>query len=385
MTKARTLFPAVPAPALAVALFLAGAASWPACAGARAGGSRDDPPAGRPPVAVELARVDATDVLDAVDVVGSLAPKVEAEIKSEYTGTVTDVYVTEWVRVKAGTPLARLDSRETAALLEAARAAVQQAEVAETRAVRELERAQNLAEFGLVTDQQLDDARTAREAAATAVAAARAQLRAVEARLAKTLIRSPIDGVVAFRGINVGDRVESMGSGAPMFRIVDTRVLELTVQVPSADVAAVRTGQPLEFRVEAVPDRTFTGRVMFINPAADPVSRSVRVLADVPNADGALRAGLFVKGRILTGRRSGVLQVPRAALLQWDQSRRAARVFVVRQDVAEPRDVTTGRDAGALVEVVGGLEPGERVVTRGAFLLRPGDRVKVAGEAAASS
>jgi RND family efflux transporter MFP subunit len=124
---------------------------------------------------------------------------------------------------------------------------------------------------------------------------------------------------------------------------------------------------------------------MFINPAADPVSRSVRVLADVPNADGALRAGLFVKGRILTGRRSGVLQVPRAALLQWDQSRRAARVFVVRQDVAEPRDVTTGRDAGALVEVVGGLEPGERVVTRGAFLLRPGDRVKVAGEAAASS
>lgn len=366
-----------PASALGLALALAAAACSPACTGARAGSAPDDPPAGRLPVAVELAPVDPTDVVDAVEVVGSLEPKVEAEIKSEYTGTVTEVYVTEWVRVKAGTPLARLDSRETAAMLEAARAAVQQAEVAETRAVRELERAQNLAEFGLVTDQQLDDARTAREAAGTAVAAARAQLQAVEARLAKMLIRSPLDGVVAFRGIDVGDRVESMGGGAPMFRIVDTRVLQLTVQVPSSDIAAIQTGQPLEFRVDAIPDRTFTGRVMFINPTADPVSRSVRVLADVPNETGALKAGLFVKGRIVTGRRHGVLQVPRTALLQWDQSRRAARVFLVRQDVAEPREVTTGRDAGARVEIVAGLEPGERVVTRGAFVLRPGDRVKV--------
>jgi len=372
MTKAHP-----PAPALVLTLALAAAACWPACTGARAGSTPDDPPAGRPPVAVELASVDPTDVVDAVEVVGSLAPKVEAEVKSEYTGTVTDVYVTEWVRVKAGTPLARLDSRETAAMLEAARAAVQQAAVAETRAVRELERAQNLAEFGLVTDQQLDDARTAREAAGTAVAAARAQLQAVEARLAKMLIRSPLDGVVAFRGIDVGDRVESMGGGAPMFRIVDTRVLQLTVQVPSGDIAAIRTGQPLEFRVDAIPDRTFTGRVMFINPTADPVSRSVQVLADVPNETGALKAGLFVKGRIVTGRRQGVLQVPRTALLQWDQARRAARVFLVRQDVAEPREVTTGRDAGALVEIVAGLEPGERIVTRGAFVLRPGDRVKV--------
>jgi RND family efflux transporter MFP subunit len=371
----------IPVPALT--LILGGTLLWSGCAGSHAGGT-PDPPAGRPPVAVELARVDPTDVVDAVEVVGSLAPKVATEVKSEYTGTVTDVFVTEWVRVKAGTPLARLDSRETAAIVEAARAAEQQAEVAETRAVRELERAQHLAEFGLVTDQQLDDARTAREAAATAVAAARAQRRAAEARLTKTLIRSPLDGVVAFRGVNVGDRVESMGSGPPMFRIVDTRVLQLTMQVPSADMAAIRTGQPLEFRVDAVPDRTFAGRVMFINPSADPVSRSVRVLADVPNEDGALRAGLFVKGRILTGRRRGVLQVPRAALLQWDPSRRAARVFVVRQDLAEPRDVTTGRDAGAFVEVVNGLEPGEQVVTRGAFILRPGDRVKVAAAAASS-
>lgn len=336
-------------------------------------------------MAAELARVDSTDVVDAVEVVGSLAPKAAAEVKSEYTGTVTDVFVTEWVRVKAGTPIARLDGRESAAMVEAARAAEQQAQVAKTRAVRELERAQHLAEFGLVTDQQLDDARTAREVAATAVAASRAQRRAAEARLTKTLIRSPLDGVVAFRGVNAGDRVESMGSGRPMFRIVDTRVLQLTVQVPSAHMAAIRTGQPLEFRVDAVPDRTFAGRVMFINPAADPVSRSVRVLADVLNEDGALRAGLFVKGRILTGRRRGVLQVPRAALLGWDPSRQAARVFVVRQDLAEPRDVTTGRDAGALVEVVSGLEPGEQVVTRGAFVLRPGDRVKVVPAAASSS
>jgi RND family efflux transporter MFP subunit len=362
--------------ALIASLGLALSTALAACSQLGADRTAADPPAGRPPVAVEMARAEMSDITDAVDVVGSLAPKFQAEVKSEYSGIVTRVHVTEWVRVGKGAPLARLDSREVTTALEAARAALLQAQVNETRAVRELERARNLKEYGLVTQQGLDDAASAREAAAAATAAARAQVEAVQTRLEKTTIRAPFDGVVAFRGVNVGDRVENMGGNQPMFRIVDPRVLELTVTLPSGRLSAVRVGQPLEFAVDVMPGRTFAGKVHFINPTVDAVSRSGRVVADVPNPTGELRGGLFVKGRIVTGRRSGVLLVPRAALAAWNVEGGSGAVFVVQGDVARRRSVRTGVVAGDEVEILDGLAANEEVVTRGGFNLQDGDRVR---------
>jgi membrane fusion protein, multidrug efflux system len=359
-------------PALAV---LACAATLPACGKARAGD--EGPASGRPVPAVEVSAVAEERVAATIDVIGSVAPKFQVEVKSEYSGIVTDVYVTEWVRVRKGAPLARLDHREITTALEGGRALVLQAEVAETRAVRELERAAKLKEYGLATEQQLDDARTAREAAEASTAAARAQLRAIETRLTKTRIDAPLDGIVAFRGVNVGDRVESMGGGGPMFRLVDPRVMELTVKLPSAHLARVRVGQPLEFTVDAVPGRTFEGRVMFINPTVDAVSRAALLVAEVPNPTGELRGGLFARGRILTGER-GALHVPRSALQNWQLETRAAEVYVVNaQELAERRTVRTGGELGERVEVEDGLQPGERVVSRGGFNVRHGERVRV--------
>lgn len=331
---------------------------------------------GRPAVPVEIAPAVEADIEESIAVVGSLEPKFSADIKSEFTAVVEDVYVTEWVRVRKGMPLAKLDTREAEAALQAARAGLLQAEVAETRALRELERAKRLREAGLVTQQNLDDAQTALEASRAATAAARAQLQAAETRLAKAVLRAPFDGKVAYRGVNPGDRVENMG-GEPLFRIVDNRLLELTVNVPSTALSSLRIGQPLEFTTDAVPGRTFRGEVQFINPAADPVSRSVRVVAHVPNEDEALRGGLFVKGRILTGFRRNVLQIPKASLVDWDPVQGQADVFVVNGDRAERRTLRTGPSTGDAVEVTQGLQPGEQVVTRGAFTLRSGDRVLV--------
>jgi RND family efflux transporter MFP subunit len=334
--------------------------------------------ASRPPVAVETAVAAARDVEQAIDVVGSLAPKFQAEIKSEFTAVVAGVYVTEWVKVAKGQPLARLDSREDEAGLEAVRASLLQAEVAETRAQRELERAVKLKEVGLITQQGLDDARTAREAAAATTAAVRAQARAAETRLTKALIRAPFDGVVAARMVNVGDRVESMGGG-PMFRIVDTSVLDLTVHVPSARLSELAIGSRLSFTTDAVPGRTFTGVVAHINPTAEDASRAIPVMVEVRNDDGALKGGLFVKGRIVTGSRAQVLTVPRAALLTWDLESRRAEVFTIDGDVARRRSITTGAVVGDVVEVAAGLAAGEPVIVRGGFNVRDGDRVVATG------
>ena len=329
----------------------------------------------RPPVAVETATATPSELEEAVDVVGTLAARSEAEVKSEYSGTVAEVFVTQWVRVKAGTPLARLDTREPLAGLQAAKANALQAEAGAKRAARELDRTVKLKEAGLATQQQLDEARSADEAARAAAEAAKAQLAMAETRLAKAVLRAPIDGVVAVRNVNVGDYVENMGSPKPMFRVVDNRVLELTANVPSARMAALKVGQPFAFTSDALPGRTFQGKVSFINPAADEASRTVKVKAEVPNADETLKAGLFVKGRIVTGRRSGVLVVPRSALVSWDTLTGKGSVFVVDGAVARRLEVQTGAAPGDGVEVVKGLGAGQVVVTRGGFNLRDGDRV----------
>jgi RND family efflux transporter MFP subunit len=161
-----------------------------------------------------------------------------------------------------------------------------------------------------------------------------------------------------------------------MFRIVDARVLELTASVPSARMAELRVGQPLRFTSDALPGQEFTGAVSFINPVADEASRTVKVKAEIPNAAGALKPGLFVKGRVVTGQRPGVLVVPRAALVSWDTVAHTGWVFVVEGGTARRRPLRTGAVSGESVEVLEGLRAGEVVVTRGGFNLREGDKVR---------
>jgi len=236
--------------------------------------------AGKPPVAVSVATVTQAPLEESIDVVGTLEPKFSTDIKSEVTATVAEVFVTEWVPVKKGDRLARFDTSETEATIAALKATEAQAKVSLTRAERELARAKDLKQFGLITAQGFDEAQTAVEAAAAGVAAAQAQVKASQAKLAKSLLVAPMDGVVAFRGVNVGDRVENMGSSDPLFRLVDNRLLNLTVSVPSTRLAEVRVGQAVEFSTDAVPGRMFKGRVMFINPSIDAASRSARVIAE---------------------------------------------------------------------------------------------------------
>jgi RND family efflux transporter MFP subunit len=374
---------------IALSLLAAGALASALAACSGAGGAQPaeatgaNPPAAaaeRPPVAVTVATVAAADLTEAIDVIGALAPKFSADVKSEVSGTVTQIFVTQWVPVRKGDPLARLDTTETEAAIEALRAVEAQSRVAEARARREQERATQLREYGLITAQQFDEAMSALEAAQAATKAAAAQVRTGEARLAKSFIKSPMDGVVAERLVSVGDRVENVGGGGTLFRIVDNRLLDLTVTVPSPQLPGVRTGQRLEFTTTAVPGRTFAGTVMFINPEIDPASRAAKIVAEVRNTDGALKGGLFVQGRILTRVRPDVLQVPRAALLNWNVGECTAEVFVVRDGRSEKRRVETGTgtDPGAAVEIRSGLSPGEQVVVRGGFSIKHGDRVTVA-------
>ncbi len=355
----------------------------------KTGKAGKDDEAERPPVAVETLLVAASELIEGVDVVGTLAPKFEAEIKSQILGLVREVYVTEWVRVKKNAPLARIDVSEIEALVRRAEAAIEsakagllQAQVSAQRMEREKTRMQKLKEFGLSTQQNLDDAESDTEAANARVEAARAQIRAAEAdlrqlqaRLSKGLIRSPMDGIVSLRDVNVGDLASDAAAAKPLFKIVDNRILNITVTVPSVEMARVKVGDVLTFSVDALPGRTFSGKVMHINPAVNEADRSVKVIAEVSNSSGELKGGLFAKGRIKTGIRKNVIQVPRSALTGLNVAAKKAGLYVVKDNIARYREVVTDTVAGDQVEIASGLNPSEKLVVRGAFNLKDNDKV----------
>jgi membrane fusion protein, multidrug efflux system len=323
--------------------------------------SKGESQSAKPPVAVDSVRATAGTFTESVEVVGTLSPKFSADVKADYPGTVQEILVAEWVPVRKGQALAKLDAREF-------KAALLQAQAAAARADREFERAKQLKAVGLMTEQGLQDSETILDEA-------RAGLEMAKVRVDKTVVRAPMDGVIAQRAVSEGDRA---GDNI-LFRVVDNRLFDLKVTVPSGKIASVKVGQPLSFTTEALPEKTFEGKVAFINPAADPASRAVQVVAEVPNPRGDLRADLFVKGRIITGTRDQVLQVPKGALLAWNVETGKAECFVLAGDRAARRAVTTGAIQGEVVEVTSGLRAGDAIVTRGAFNLAEGDRVLLAG------
>lgn len=354
------------------------------------------PAAEKPPVSVDTAVAAPQSLVEVIEVTGSLEPKFYADVKTQIPGLVKQVLVTEWVRVAKGQPLARIDMAETEAMVkraeanvESAKASLAQAQVAVNRSVRELERIQNLKEAGLATRHAVDDATTEADAAKARIDAARAQIRVAEedviqlkARSGKGLVVSPIDGVVAMRGVNIGDLASDAAAGKPIFRIVDNRLLNLTVTLPSSESARAKVGQKLEFTVDSLPGKIFTGKVMYINPELDSVDRSLKVIAEVVNRDNLLKGGLFTKGRIIAGTRSDVLQIPRQSLSGWDTIRKKGIVFVIEGGAAISRQVETGAVNGELVEIVSGVKSGEKYVTRGGFNLKDGDKVALSKGAA---
>ena len=335
----------------------------------------------QPAVTVETITASLSSFTESIDVVGTLTAKHRAEVKSEYAGIVGEIFVNDWVEVKKGDKLARLDSREPQAVLNRAGAAVEmakadllQAKAAFTRSERELARLDNLKTSGLATRQNLDEATTEREVAAGKSAAAAAQLRSAEyelelarTRFAKTLITAPISGVIAERGVNVGDLVGEAGSNTALFKIVDNRRLDLKVTVPARYIGNLKTGLPLSFTTASFPERSFEGRVTYLNPSLNDTDRSLQVVVEVPNDPVVLRDGMFVEGRIILQERQGILQIPRGSLISWDMAAGKGEIFVVTDGKAQRRPVETGATRQDRVEIVKGLSAGERVVSGGGF------------------
>jgi RND family efflux transporter MFP subunit len=293
-------------------------------------------------------------------------------VRAEVSGTVVQSLADAGQVVQKGQLLARIDDTAIREQWLSARSMVTSAQNAANVARREEERTQRLAEAGAVAERDLDAARQARIAAEAELEDARARLAQAQRQVDNTRLRAPFAGLVSERAASAGDVVQP---GSEMFTIVDPSSMRLEASVPSDALSALRVGDPVEFQVNAYPERTFTGRVERINPAADPATRQVRIYVAIPNVGGRLVAGLFAEGRVATDARTAVV-APRNAL-----DVRGVRPTAVRikNGRAERVEVELGLEDEATerTEIRQGLSPGDTLLVGAALGVTPGSQVRV--------
>jgi cobalt-zinc-cadmium efflux system membrane fusion protein len=188
-----------------------------------------------------------------------------------------------------------------------------------------------------------------------------------------TPIYAPIGGTIVQRKVGPGQYVGS-GASDPVFVIGDLSTVWVVAYIRETEAPMVRIGQPIYFTVLAYPDRSFPAKISYVSTALDPVTRRLLVRASVDNSAGVLKPEMFASVKILTGEGESAIAVPRDAIIHEGER---ARVWVARDhDTAiELRQIKVGLTNGTMVEVLDGLAPGDRVITRGSLFI---DRVAAA-------
>ncbi len=356
-----------------------------------------------------LVAVERGDVAKSVVATGRVEPVSKVEIKSKANGIVKDLKVEVGAKVHVGQVLAELDkdnlearARESRAALTGAQAnlTAAQAELEKNKveaegpdvpfARRNLERAEQLSREKLIAPQGLDDARSALEQAANRQLAARTQLGVAQARVAQAraavaaaqaaveraeeeltnaTIRSPIDGVVLSRPVELGSPVSSilnLGANATLVMVLgDISQVYVKGNVDEADIGAVRLGQPARIKVETFRDKQFDGKVTQISPMGtdkdNVISFEVRVSID--NAAGELLANMTANAEIILEMHKAALVIPEAAIVY--DAQRNASVDVVSpasKTGLERKAIKVGVSNGTRTQVVSGLTEGQKVV-----------------------
>jgi RND family efflux transporter MFP subunit len=251
-----------------------------------------------------------------------------------------------------------------------------------TLAERELQRVKTLVEAGALSPREQELAETQLIQARAQLAGANAQLAAQGVQVDATVVKSPIEGVVATRAVSEGDVVSP---GIALFTVIEPSSLRLEGSVPASGLRLISAGTPVFFTVQGYGDKVFEGRVERVAPAVDPVSRQIPVLVSLPNAGGEILSGLFAEGRVATERRDGFV-VPSDAV---DTDGPKPWVLKVVDGKAERVEVELGLvdDQEDTIEIASGVAQGDTLVLAGARDVRGGAPVEVRQptEAAAAS
>ena len=360
-----------------VGAVLAGGGYWygtsrtPAPASGGAGGAAKAAPGGSGggggaakaagPAAVEAVKVTTAQLPQVISAVGSLRSDESVTLRPEIAGRIVAIRFDEGHRVTKGQTLVQLD------------AAVNQAEVQQARTNLDLaktkyDRAVDLSSKNFISGQARDESKSAYELA-------QASLSLVEARFAKTEIKAPFSGIIGLRVVSVGDYVRE---GAELVNLEAIDPMKIDFRVPENFLRDVKVGLSMQVNLDALPGKTYEGRVIALNPLLDASGRSIVVRAQIRNSDSLLRPGMFARISLVTQTKRDAMIVPEEALVPQGTDN---YIFRIADGKATRIKVETGQRRDGKVEIVNGVAKDDTVVTAGQARLRDGSQVSIAGAA----
>ena len=341
-------------------------------------------------VSVDLASADIGQVREVLLLTGALKPKESVDVVAKATGRLEKIYFQVGDRVTKGALVAELEDdeiqqrvrrAEASLAVSAANVTQRQAELSNVKA--NLERAKQLFEEGLQSPQEFEQQKTGLamieaqvELAAAQRQQAEAELRELNIQLEQTKIYAPLSGDVAQRFVDEG---ALLSPSTPILRIVNLSTMVSQGNVPERNVGKLRIGNQAEVRVDAMPDKVFYGRIARISPVLDAATRSALIEIDIANPGRTLKAEMFARINLDLGTMREATLIPRDGLVYRGTQ---PGVYVLEgEDGDRPvfRAIETGMTREDEVEVLANLDPGTKIVGRGATMLRDGDRIAVAG------
>jgi len=331
----------------------------------KAGGGPGGPggPGGGRGQTVLEAVIGSRSFTDEIRVLGVARGRRSVNITSSTSELITRVLFTDGQRVAAGAPLVELQAREEDAGIIEARAQVAQAQ-------RQYDRYKTLADQGIAPRVTAEDAETS-------LATARASLNAAQARRGDRLIRAPFAGILGLSSVTAGTLVNP---GGIITTLDDIDVVRVDFPVPERYLGVLRTGTPIRATIDAYGDEAFRGRIALIDTRVNEQTRAVTARAEISNPGARIRPGMAVRVAVQQGQRTAPA-APEAAL-QYEGD--GAFVYRIakgeRGSTAQRVEVKTGSVEGGFVEIISGLNVGDRIVGSGLNRIQPGAPVSVAGQ-----
>jgi HlyD family secretion protein len=341
----------------------------------------------------------------ALNASGYITPRRRATIAAKITGRVTAVFFDEGTRVKEGQLLATLDDADYKRSLDATKAdrnsadaAIADYEVQLRYAEIELKRAQQLHDAGIGTQEALDNAATGADSLRAKIALAKQQVAASESRIAEAqqavdncVIHAPFAGIVVSKDAQVGEMVSPVSAGGGFTRtgiatIVDMNSNEIEVDVNESYIAKVKEGQAVKATLDAFPEAPYAAKVRTVIPTADRQKATVKVRISFLKLDDKILPDMGVKVAFLDDAKPAAIKkgagqapaavgyIPKSAVRS---DSNASFVYLIKDGAVERRAVTLGSDRGTDIAVMGGLAPGDSVVTKGPESLRDGEKIQV--------
>ncbi|MEX0724186.1 MAG: efflux RND transporter periplasmic adaptor subunit [Gracilimonas sp.] len=308
-------------------------------------------------IPVEVSSVSRGDISAYYANTATLDAEQEATVVSKVRGIINEIYVEEGDEVEAGQMIAKIEDEQYEIEVARAKATLD-------RLQNEYQRNKELFEKNLIAAETYQNSQYEYESQKAAFDLA-------QLNLEYTSIKSPISGVVSERFVKRGNMI---GTDQQVFRVTDFSPLQAILYVPEHEMAKIRKNQRAELRVDAMPNQAFIGHVERISPVVDSQTGTFKVTVYVDETKDMLRPGMFGRVKIVYDTRQNTRMIPKSAVISEDL---AQSVFVIRDSLAFKTQIQTGYNNGLNVEVIGGLEDGETVVTIGQGSLQDSTKVNI--------